>query len=446
MVSRLVALSLFVVAALSAAMVQGQLKSGAGDWPTWRGADRTGLSTETGLLKTWPEGGPKLAWKISGLGDGYGSPSIRDGKVYVLGTKKSAEFLRCLAVADGKELWATEVGMMKGSGRMGYPGPRSTPTVDSELVYAISSDGKLVCCDRLKGTVAWKKDLLGDFGGKPGNWFYAESPLIDGDKVICTPGGSSATMLCLDKKTGKENWRSVVSLKMSEKSGKGGFGGKGGKGKGGFGGKKEYSTAGYSSAIVAEVGGVRQYVQFLTGGVVGVAAKDGKLLWNFDDIGGNANCSTPIFFEDSVFVSAGYGAGSGRAKLSLDDGKMKAEKVYAEPGLANHHGGVLLVDGYVYGTGSRNLMCVKFEDGSTAWSSNGAGKGSIAYADGHLYVRGEKGDVVLVEANPKAYKETGRFTQPGRSSQQAWAHPVIAGGKLYLRDWDSLFVYDIKAK
>ena len=441
MITRLVALSLFLVAAL-AAIVQGQLKSAEGDWPTWRGSDRTGLSTETGLLKEWPKGGPTLAWKITGLGDGYGSPSIRDGKIYVMGTKGQEEYLRCLAVADGKELWATEIGIMKGSGRMGFPGPRSTPTVDAALVYAISSDGKLVCCD-LKGGVVWKKSFPDDYGGKPGMWFYAESPLIDGDKLICTPGGSAATMLCLDKKTGKETWRIVVTLKSTTPMGKGGSGGKG---KGGFGGKREYSTAGYSSAIVAEVGGVRQYVQFLSGGVVGVAAKDGKLLWNFDAIGGNANCSTPIFSDDSVFVSAGYGSGSGRAKLSLDDGKMKAEKMYTEHGLANHHGGVLLVDGHVYGTGNTNLMCVKFEDGSTAWSSRGVGKGSIAYADGRLYVRGENGDIVLVEASPKEYKEKGRFTQPGRSSQKAWAHPVIAGGKLYLRDWDSLFVYDIKAK
>ena len=176
-------------------------------------------------------------------------------------------------------------------------------------------------------------------------------------------------MLCLDKKTGKETWRSAVSLKMKERRGKGGFGKGGkGKGKGGFGGKREYSTAGYSSAIVAEVGGVRQYVQFLAGGVVGVSAKDGKLLWHFDDIGGNANCATPIFADDSVFVSASYGSGCGRAKLSLENGKMKAEKVYHESALANQHGGVLLVDGYVYGTNNASLLCVKFEDGSTAWT------------------------------------------------------------------------------
>ena len=213
---------------------------------------------------------------------------------------------------------------------MTYPGSHATPTVDADLVYAISSDGKLTCCDRLKGNVVWKKNLTADFGGKAGMWQYTESPLIDGDKLICTPGGSSATMLCLDKKTGEETWKSAVSLKMVDRPGKGGKGGKGG-GKGGFGGKKEYSTAGYSSAIVAEVGGVRQYVQFLSGGVVGVAAKDGKLLWHYDHpANGTANCSTPLFADDSVFVSAAYGSGCGRAKLSLENGKMKLEKVYHE--------------------------------------------------------------------------------------------------------------------
>ena len=427
--------SLVVVAGLSAALVQAQMKSGPGDWPTFRGPNRTGLSTETGLLKEWPKGGPKLAWKIAGIGEGYGTPAIRDGKIYLIGTKAGTEYLRCLAVTDGKEIWATEVGTMReNKGRMTFPGSHSTPTVDVDLVYAISSDGKLVCCDRLKGNVVWKKNLPGDFGGKPGNWQYTESPLIDGDKLVCTPGGNSATMLCLDKKTGEETWKAVVSLKMVDRPGKGGFGG-----------KKEYSTAGYSSAIVAEVGGVRQYVQFLSGGVVGVAAKDGKLLWHFDDIGGKSNCSTPIFADDSVFVSVADG-GCGRAKLSLENGKIKAEKVYHEGGLANHHGGVLLIDGYVYGTNNAALMCVEFEDGSTAWTARGVGKGSVAYADGCLYVRSEDGEIALVEANSKGYKEKGRFKQPDRSREKAWAHPMIAGGKLYLRDWDALFVYDIKAK
>ena len=220
-----------LVGVLAVAAADAQLKSTPGDWPAWRGPDRTGLSTETGLLKKWPAGGPPLAWKITGLGDGYGSPSIRGGKLYLLGTEGSTEYLRCLQASDGKKLWATPIG----SETRSYPGPRSTPTVDDELVYATSSDGKLVCCDRQSGKVVWKKNFPDDFAGRAGNWFYAESPLIDGERLICTPGGRAATMLALDKKTGKELWRSTVDLKAPDRPSRGGSGKGKGKGKGGFG-------------------------------------------------------------------------------------------------------------------------------------------------------------------------------------------------------------------
>lgn len=432
-----------VVAAGAWSAASGQLPAGPGDWPGFRGPDRTGLSKESGLLPQWPRGGPRLAWKATGLGGGYSTPSLVGGKLYVMGAKGqpdagkgkgkgrgkggaggNTESVLCLSVEGGKQFWATEVGSTAG----GYPGPRGTPTVDGDRVYAISSNGGLVCLKADNGAVVWKKDFRGDYSGQAGNWAYAESPLIDGDVLVCTPGGSKATLVALDKKTGSEIWRSPVPLKAKE------------------GQKRAYPTAGYSSVIVAEVDGVKQYVQFLDGGVVGVAAKDGKLLWHYDaPASPTANCSTPIFHDGSVVAAASYNTGGGRAKIVRAGNGFKAEELYFVKNLQNHHGGLVLVGGHLYGTNNSGLLCVDFKSGEIVWQNRGVGKGSLTYADGHLYHRGEDGTVALVEATPAGYKEKGRFAQPDRSSQRAWPYPVIAGGKLYLRDWDTLLCYDVKA-
>jgi outer membrane protein assembly factor BamB len=403
----------------------------AADWPQWRGPDRTGLSKETGLLKAWPKGGPALAWKVTGTGGGFSTPSVSGGKIYLMGSKGQPdgrgkgsypESVICLDEKDGKELWATEVGTTQG----GYPGPRSTPTIDDGLAYAISSNGVLACLDAASGSVVWKKNLPKEFGGKAGGWAYTESPLIDGDRVVCTPGGEKHTLVGLDKKTGKQLWSASVTG-VEAKRGK-------------------FNTAGYSSVIVANSGGVKQYIQFLHGGVVGLDAKDGTFLWHYDQpANGTANCSTPLFQDDSVFAASAYSTGGGRAKLVKDGNGFKAEEAYFVKKMQNHHGGMVLLDGRVYGTGGRALLCLDFADGNEAGSANSAGKGSVTYADGHLYHRGEDGTVCLVEATP-ALKEKGRFKQPDRSGQPAWAHPVVVNGKLYLRDWDALYCYDVKGE
>jgi outer membrane protein assembly factor BamB len=411
---------------------EAQLKAGPGDWPGWRGPDRTGVSKETGLLKAWPKAGPKLAWKVTGLGTGYSTPSVAGGRIYLMDSEAQGaakgkrggarELLIALDAKNGSRVWATPVGTTAG----GYPGPRCTPTVDGDRVFALSSDGKLVCAETAKGTVRWQKDLKADFGGQPGGWAYTESPLIDGDVLVCTPGGNKATLVALNKKTGATFWKAAVT---------------------GIPGKPSYSRAAYSSAIVAEVGGVKQYVQFLSGGVVGVAAADGKLLWHYDEPANRtANISTPLFRDGCVFAATAYRTGGGMAKITADGTTFRATQEYFLESLQNHHGGLVLVGDHVYGTNGGSLMCVNFKDGTVAWTNRGAGKGSVTYADGHLYVRGEDGTVVLVEANPAAYKEKGRFKQPDRSAQRAWPHPVVAGGKLYLRDWDALLCYDVKAE
>ncbi len=449
---------LAVVLSIAASQaVPADPKPDPGDWPSWRGIHRTGLSTETGLLKQWPEGGPKLVWKITKLGGGYSTPSVAGGRIYVLATREDKkEYVVALDIKDGKQLWATRAGMTIGEdGGFTYPGARSTPTVDGDRVYALSSDGVLVCLGTDKGELIWKKNLKTDFGGKTGFWNYAESPLIDGDRLVCTPGGEKATIVALDKSDGKTIWQASASgLKMKEMAFGGGKGkGKFGGGKGGKGGGKgmfkmeppTYATAAYSSLLAVEIKGVKQYVQFLTGGVVGIAAKDGKLLWHYEGPASITNCSTPIVADDSVFAAATK-TGGGRAAIKEEGGTFKAEQLFFVNSLQNHHGGMVLVGDHIYATGSTALMCVSFKDGTVAWQNRGVGKGSVAYADGHIYHRGEDDGVALVEATPAGYKEKGRFKQPDRSNKKAWAYPVIAGGKLYLRDWDLLYCYDIKAK
>src|SRR5262245_26309173 len=349
----------------------------AGDWPGWRGADRTGVSTETGLLKEWPRDGPKLLWKTTGLGGGYSTPAVAGGRIYLLGTREQKEHVIALNVKDGKEVWATAVGRVARDGPPSYPGPRSTPTVDGDHLYLLGSDGDLLCLDT-NGKVVWRKSLDKDFGGSRGRWAYAESPLIDGDTLVCTPGGAKATLVALNKKNGATIWKASVP---------------------------RGNQAAYASPIVAEVGGVRQYVQFLGGCLVGVAARDGKLLWRYDGVTGITNCATPIFHDGCVFVSAtsrGAGGGSGGAllRLTASGDSVTAKEVYHIRDLANHHGGVVLVGDSLYGTNNTGLLCVDFKSGKTKWQDRSVGKGSVTVADGELYVRSERGPVALVEDRP----------------------------------------------
>lgn len=410
--------ALFVLLALPSAH--------ADDWPQWRGPGRDGKSTESGLLKEWPEGGPRLLWQIDGLGAGYSTPSVADGMIYVVGTLETDrdESLIALDEKTGEQRWTLPIGRSTG----GHAAPRSTPTVDDELIFVISSDGKLVCARQ--GKAVWTQDLKQEFGGRTGSWAYAESPLIDGDTLVCTPGGEDVTLLALDKKTGAVKWKSALPEKVKQAK------------KG-----RPYHTAGYSSVIAANVGGAKQYIQFLDGGVVGVAAKDGAFLWNYNEpANGTANCSTPIFHDNAVFAASAYGNGGGKARLTGAGDNWRAEQQYFIKSLQNHHGGMVLVDGHVYGTGSNSLLCVNYQTGDVAWQDRSVGKGSVCYADGHLYVRSERGPIALVEATAQGYREKGRFDQPDRSGNRAWPHPVVANGRLYIRDWDRLFCYDVKAK
>lgn len=437
------------------------------DWPQWQGPDRNAISKERGLLKEWPKDGPPLAWKITGLGGGYSAPSIAAGRIFGMSNRGDDEVVWALSEKDGKELWVTRLGpALKQQTPQGKEGPGCTPTVDGELLYVEGLGGDVACLQVKDGKIIWQRSLTRDFGGRAPMWSYRESPLVDGDKVICTPGGQEAMLAALDKSTGKTIWKSQVpggpgGGPGGDPGGPGGGppgpgGGPGGPSRGprGFGG----SGAAYASAIAIDFDGQRQYVQLTGRTLVGVAASDGKFLWRYDRPanGMGINCSTPVYHDGMVFAASAYGAGGGLVKLSKDgNGGVKAEEVYSTRKMQNHHGGMILLDGCLYGANGGNeggfLVCLDFKTGNVLWDERDdaerrAPKGSVALADGRLYYRTEKGTMLLIEPSSKQYIERGRFEQPERSKQPAWAHPVTANGKLYLRDQDLLLCYDVKAR
>lgn len=412
----------------------------AADWPQWQGPDRNAVSKEKGLLQEWPKDGPSLAWKVKGLGGGDSALSVAGGKLFGMGARGGDEVVWCLSEADGKELWSAKLGSVFGQ-RMpqSKEGPGCTPTVDGERLYAIGMGGDLVCLRVNDGKELWRVSFTKDFGGAVPTWSYRESPLVDGDKVICTPGGPQAALVALDKTTGKPVWKSKLPGAAA-----GGNAGRPGR----FGS----SGAAYASPIAIDFGGQRQYVQLTAKTLVGVAAADGKVLWTYDKPANRTgiNCTTPVYHDGQVFASSAYGAGGGLVKLSKDGDRVKAEEVYFTRSMENHHGGMIVHDGCLYGAHGGNgggmLVCLDFKTGKVLWDERAVEKGSVAMADGRLYYRTERGTVLLIEPNAKEYIERGRFTQPDRSRSPAWAHPVVANGKLYIRDQDTLFCYDVKAK
>lgn len=393
----------------------------ADNWPQWRGLNRDGQSQSTGLLKQWPADGPALTWKTTGLGQGYSGVALDGSKIYTMGDSTNGCLALCLdAAASGKQLWSAPVGPSGGGG--GYPGPRCTPTVNGSLVAVLGQDGDLVCLDAASGKVLWKHNLKSELGGKVmSGWGYSESPIIEGDLVVCSPGGAEGTIAAFDKKTGKLAWRT----------------------------KDFTDPASYSSMVAATLGGVRQLIQLTGANVVGVSAADGKVLWRAPRAGRTAVIPTPIYSDGQVYVASGYGAGCNLFKITAKDSTFSAEQVYQNTAMVNHHGGVVRVGDYLYGfSDQKGWTCQDFKTGEVKWQvKDKLGKGSISYADGRLYLRAEggPGTLVLIEASPEGFKECGRFNQPDRSNKNSWPHPVIAAGKLYIRDQDTLLCYDLSA-
>lgn len=395
-------------------------------WPQWRGPQRDGISPEKGLLDSWPAQGPPLAWKTSGLGGGFSSVAVTQGKIFTMGQFGGSDKLIALDAKNGSQLWATNAGTPEGA-------PNSTPTVDRDLVFGVTFGGDLLCAESATGKEVWKKSFRRDFGGTMmSGWGYSESVLVDGDRVICTPGSQQAMLAALDRRTGRVLW----TTKMLSRSG-----------------SKGSDGAAYSSIVISHAAGTKQYVQLVGRGVIGVDASNGELLWGYNDIAnGTANIPTPIVRDDFVFCSTGYGeGGTALLRLTKERGRINPQVVYYLPAskTQNHHGGAILLGKHIYmGHGHSNgfPLCLEFLTGKDVWRPGrgpGSGSAAVAYADGHLYFRYENGVMALIEATPDRYRVKGQF-QIAIKNGESWPHPAIADGKLYLRDQDELACYDIR--
>ena len=386
------------------------------DWPQWRGPDRTGLSNESGLLRQWPAAGPPLVWTMSGLGAGYGSVAVKGDRIFVQALKSNDSAVFALNRADGKPVWSKVLG--SGGGNEQGHGPRGTPTVDDDRLYVMTENGDLACLKAADGATVWQRNILKDFGGRNIQWLISESPLVDGDNVIVTPGGRGAGIVALNKTSGATVWTS----------------------------KELSDPAGYASLVIADVQGIRTVMTLTSAAGVGVRASDGKLMWRYPKVAnGTANIATPVFFDNKVFYTSNYDTGGALLRLSLQGGEVKAQEVYFTRDMMNHHGGVVLVNGYLYGFSNAILTCLEFATGKVAWRNRSVGKGSLTYANGDLYLVGEDNVVGLAEANPTEYRERGRFKIPDQG-WPSWAHPVVSGGQLYIRNQSTLTAYDVRAR
>jgi len=433
-----------------ACAVLGSAVAAAADWPGFRGPNRDGISPETGLLKQWPEGGPKALWTAKNLGLGWGTPSIAGGVLYGVGNRDGKDGVWAIAEADGSELWFTPFANRAGDILSQSNGPASTPTVHGGKVYTVSADGTLSCLTAKDGKLVWSKNYAKDFGGALGSkagvaWGYSESVLADGDKIICIPGAKGAAVAALKADTGETVWKANAG-EIGNPMVRG------------------FAGQGYSSAVKATIGGVPQYLALLGSGsgLVGVSADSGKLLWQYKGsaaTGGIAQIPIPIVKDDKVWVSCSYAGGAALLQIvpmGKDAFEVKELKAYKKPELNNHHGGMVLVNDHVYFGHDQNggsPVCVDFKTGAIKWGpekspAGGQRSASVLYADGRLYFRYENGVVVLIEPSPDELKVVSSFKLPTpdqKSYPQSWPHPVIVNGKLYLRDQTVLHCYDVRA-
>ena len=401
----------------------------ADDWPGWRGPGRDGVSTETGLLSEWGPGGPPLAWKSSGIGAGLSSVAVVGERIYTMGDKDGSQHVFGLSRGDGRILWKTRIGATHDTRR---GGPRSTPTVDGDRVYALGTEGELVCLEAASGKEVWRKSLPGDFGGKMmSGWKWSESPLVDGDRLVFTPGARDAALVAVDKMTGREIWRAAIPAL----------------------GPNGRDGAAYSSIVVSRAAGVKQYVQLLGRGLVGIRASDGKYLWGYNRVANRtANVSTPIVTGNLAFAATGYQTGSALLELEASgDGVAARERYFLDSKtLQNHHGGLVLVEGHLYAGQGHNKgfpICVELESGKVAWGGDirnaGTGSAAVLYADGRLYFRYENGVILLIDASPSGYQEKGTLEIPN-VTRPSWPHLAISDGLLYVREQDDLYCYDLR--
>ena len=389
------------------------------DWPQWRGDSRRDHSPDKGLLAQWPQNGPKQVWSFDNAGLGYAGFAISKDSLFTMGLRDGQEFLIAVNASTGKELWSSPAGSK-------YPnnwgdGPRMTPTVDGDRVFAIGGQGLLICVEAKNGKLIWSKNLVTDLGGQLQDWGYTESPLVVGDIVICTPGGPQGTLAGLDKSSGAVRWRTSGLTDKAQ----------------------------YSSPILIQHDGQPQVVQLVMNRFFGVSPKDGSVLWKKDFPGRVAVIPTPIYEDGIVYVTAGYGVGCEAVRLGTNN---SIAALYSNKVMKNHHGGVICVDGYLYGhSDGAGWVCQELKTGKEIWSHKGFGKGSVTYADGKLFCLDERnGDVALVEASTQGWKELSRFKLAPLSSKRSpqggiWPHPVVVNGRLYLRDQELIHCFNVKS-
>lgn len=394
------------------------------DWPQFRGPQRSDVSSETGLLKEWPVGGPAQVWLYKNAGNGYSGPAVVAGGYYTQGTRDGKEIVLALDAATGTERWATPIDEILPNNWGG--GPRGTPTFANGNLYLLTGQGTLACLEAKSGKILWQHTMA-EIGGKTPGWEYTESPLVDGTQVVCTPGGPKGALAAFDIKTGALKWQSAQFTEGAQ----------------------------YSSIVPAKINGQPQYVQRTMTSIVGISPIDGKLLWQQAYPGKTAMIPTPIVSGNQVYVTGGYGVGSMSFIVQPDNTLKMVFDETSSTGkvMKNHHGGVVLVDGYLYGySDGVGWTCQSFKDGTLVWSEKQKlNKGALSYADGMLYLLEETtGTVVLIEASPKGWSEHGRFKLDPQTTIRSpqghiWTHPVISNGRLYLRDQDLIYCYNVKA-
>ena len=409
---------LFVLSILSGC---GEQELPRNEWPAFHGPDRTNKSTETGLLKEWPAEGPELLFAVNGLGEGFSSVSIADGMIFTAGTVSDQPYVFAFDLM-GKQVWRTPAGgswSTTASYASSYTGSRSTPTYDDGVVYYLGEMGRLSAIEATTGKELWVKELAQEYDAPATEYGYSESVYIDGDRLYVRPAGKKGYLVCLDKSDGSLVWANTEIA----------------------------GVEGYSSPVVHESGGYKQVIGASSVAYNGVDAATGKLLWSVDFINQHAcNISDAVVSNENVFISSGYGKGSMMFRLNMSEGKITPEKVWEFVPLDNHHGGVILHDGYLYGSGSQSKgwFCVDFLTGEQKWRSTGE-EAAITYADGMIYMLSQRGTMTLVKATPEKYETGGSFKVPEGGKGMCWAHPVVCGGRLYIRHDDRLFVYGVKA-
>jgi outer membrane protein assembly factor BamB len=403
-----------VLTALALLALLQPISAQAPEWFQWRGPNRDGHSAETGLLKEWPAGGPPQVWRTTGAGTGFSSFSSSNGRLFTLGARGSTEYVIAFDAASGKRLWEVPNGQ-RFRNEMG-DGPRSTPTVEGDRVYAFGGTGELTCLDAPSGKKIWGVSVVQAFGGNTPYWGYSESPLIVGDRIILNAGGRRASIVAINKLDGKTLWQN------------------------------HSDGAGYSSPMLLRTGSLQQVVFFTGERALAVDPRDGRLLWTYSRASNNtANVATPVVRGNKVFVSSGYGTGAALLEVKAAGNIASAQEIYFTRDMRNHHASSVVVGDHIYGFSDSILTALKFDTGEMAWRDRSVGKGSIIYADQRLYLYSEQGTVGLADAAPTAYRERGRFSIP-QSGPPTWSHPIITNGKLIIRDQDTVYAYDVRQR